>query len=77
MTYDGLRAVLADVDLPGATTFYLINLRGNGLVGAKELNTSGTNTGGAVNTFPFPGCDINKDVFALCAAQQAPIKRRV
>ena len=38
------------------------------MVGAKELNTSGTNTGGAVNTFPFPGCDINKDVFALCAA---------
>ena len=38
------------------------------MVRAEELNTSRTNTGGVVHTFPFPGCDIYKDVFALCAA---------
>ena len=42
--------------------------RGNGLIGAEELNTSRTNAGGVVNTFPFSGCDIYKDVFAFCAA---------
>ena len=38
------------------------------MVRAEELNTSRTNTGAVVDTFPLPGCDIYEDVFALCTA---------
>ena len=41
---------------------------GNGLVRAKELNTSRTNTGGVVNTFCCSCCDIHEEVCALFAA---------
>ena len=38
------------------------------MIRAKELNTSGTNTGGVVDTFCFSGFNIHKEVFALFAA---------
>ena len=92
MTYDSLRAVISDMNLPVASALNLIDLWnpcdislvhdvyelvkcsendltcGNGLIRAKELNTSGTNTGGVVDTFCLSGCDIHKEVCALFAA---------